>query len=247
MAEQVRYLIVNADDFGQGPGVNRGIVAAHECGVVTSASLMVRWPAAAEAAEYARRRPELSLGLHLDLGEWTYRDGVWEPVYEVVALDDQAGVADEVARQLDAFRRLTGANPSHLDSHQHVHLREPVRSAALAAACRLNVPLRTCTPEVRYCGDFYGQTAEGHRLPDAIGVTALLALVATLPAGVTELGCHPGEGEIANTMYVHERAREVETLCHFRVRAALAAERVELCSFRNFHTGRALEEAGCAS
>jgi len=45
-----RYLIVNADDFGQSQGVNRGVIAAHEHGIVTSASLMVRWPAAIEAA-----------------------------------------------------------------------------------------------------------------------------------------------------------------------------------------------------
>ena len=42
-----RSLIVNADDFGQSPGMNRGTIAARERGIVTSASLMVRWPAAA--------------------------------------------------------------------------------------------------------------------------------------------------------------------------------------------------------
>jgi hypothetical protein len=45
-----RYLIVNADDFGQSPGVNRGIIQGFDQGIVTSASLMVRWPAAAPAA-----------------------------------------------------------------------------------------------------------------------------------------------------------------------------------------------------
>jgi len=49
-----KYLIVNADDFGQSTGINRGIIEAHERGVVTSASLMVRWPAAIDAAQYAR-------------------------------------------------------------------------------------------------------------------------------------------------------------------------------------------------
>ena len=39
-----RAAIVNADDFGQSAGINRGIVEAHERGIVTSASLMVRWP-----------------------------------------------------------------------------------------------------------------------------------------------------------------------------------------------------------
>src|SRR5687767_10207836 len=63
-----RYLIVNADDFGLSPGVNAGIVAAHENGIVTSASLMVRKLAAAEAADYGRRHPKFSVGLHVDLG-----------------------------------------------------------------------------------------------------------------------------------------------------------------------------------
>ena len=43
-------LIVNADDFGCTEGVNRGIAEAHVRGIVTSTSLMVNRPAAAEAA-----------------------------------------------------------------------------------------------------------------------------------------------------------------------------------------------------
>src|SRR6266850_4277832 len=95
-----RYLIVNADDFGQSPGVNRGIVTAHEQGIVTSASLMVRWPAAAEAAAYGRTHAGLSVGLHVDLSEWVYRDETWVPLYQVVPLDNRAAVAEEVSRQL---------------------------------------------------------------------------------------------------------------------------------------------------
>jgi chitin disaccharide deacetylase len=70
-----RYLIVNADDFGLSEGVNRGIIEAAEKGIVTSASLMVRQPAAAAAAAYARKLDRISVGLHLDLGEWVYRNG----------------------------------------------------------------------------------------------------------------------------------------------------------------------------
>ena len=58
-----RYLIVNADDFGQSEGINRGIITAHEKGIVTSASLMVRWDAARQAAKYAGSNRALGIGL----------------------------------------------------------------------------------------------------------------------------------------------------------------------------------------
>ncbi len=70
-----RRLIVNADDFGQHACVNDGIIAAHEHGIVTSASLMVHGSAAQDAAAYARGRPALDLGLHVDLGEWRLEAG----------------------------------------------------------------------------------------------------------------------------------------------------------------------------
>src|SRR5947209_15005439 len=137
-----RFLIVNADDFGQSHGINRGIIEAHERGIVTSASLMVRWPAAAEAASYARSRPELSLGLHVDLGEWVFRDGEWTLLYDVVDTDDPIMVLAEIERQMKSVRELVQRNPTHLDSHQHVHRDEPVRSAMLQLSEELGVPLR---------------------------------------------------------------------------------------------------------
>jgi predicted glycoside hydrolase/deacetylase ChbG (UPF0249 family) len=233
-----RYLIVNADDFGLSPGVNRGILAAHERGIVTSASLMVRWPAAAEAAACGRTHPRLSLGLHVDLGEWAYRDGAWVTAYEVVPGDDAPAVAEEVSRQLAAFRSLVGRDPTHLDSHQHVHRSEPVGAIMRAAAHDLGVPLRACGPAVRYCGDFYGQTGKGFPVPEAISVAGLIRILAALPPGLTELGCHPALGDDLETMYRRERAEEVKTLCDPRVRAALAAEGIELCSFGACRSGR---------
>jgi predicted glycoside hydrolase/deacetylase ChbG (UPF0249 family) len=224
-------LIVNADDFGRSAGINAGVIEAHERGVVTSASLMTRWPAAVEAAAYARRAGRLSLGLHVDLGEWAYRDGDWVALYEVVALEDEAAVREEVGRQLTSFRALAGRDPTHLDSHQHVHRAEPARSALRELAARLSVPLRGHGETVRYCGGFYGQDGRGRPVPEAITVAGLLALLRDLPEGATELGCHPGRGSEDESVYGVERERELETLCDPAVRAALAAERIELASF----------------
>jgi predicted glycoside hydrolase/deacetylase ChbG (UPF0249 family) len=226
-----RQLIVNADDFGQSPGVNQGIIEAHERGIVTSASLMVRWPNAPEAAAYSRVHPDLSLGLHLDLGEWAFRNETWVPLYEVTALDEGVAVADEVSRQLTAFRRLVGKYPTHIDSHQHVHLREPVRSVAIGSAQKLTVPLRHCSPEVNYCGDFYGQTSEGLSLPGSISAAGLIRIIAALPCGLTELSCHPSVANDLDTMYGSERVEELKVLCDPQVRAAVADMRIELRSF----------------
>ncbi|HMC98912.1 MAG TPA: ChbG/HpnK family deacetylase, partial [Ferruginibacter sp.] len=62
-----KQLIVNADDFGQSKGINEGIITAHEQGIVTSASLMVRYEHANDAAKLSLRNEELSVGLHVDL------------------------------------------------------------------------------------------------------------------------------------------------------------------------------------
>jgi chitin disaccharide deacetylase len=234
-----KYLIVNADDFGQSSGVNRGIISAYCRGIVTSASLMVRWPGAMEASAYAREHPSLSLGLHVDLGEKVFRAGEWVPVYGVVPLQDTTSIHAEITHQLEVFYRLMGHNPSHLDSHQHVHLREPVRTLLIEMAQRLGIPLRQCSKEIGYRGGFYGQTAEGTPLANVISVDGLLHILETLPAGCTELGCHPAEHCDLDTMYRHERLQELTVLCDARVRAAITAMGIELCSFTSFPRGQA--------
>jgi predicted glycoside hydrolase/deacetylase ChbG (UPF0249 family) len=226
-----RYLIVNADDFGQSLGVNRGILSAHEHGIVTSTSLMVSWPAAAEAASLARAHPRLSIGLHVDLCEYAYKEDRWVVVYERVPVANRAAVEEEVARQLATFRQLVGRDPTHIDSHQHVHQEEPVRSILAGIAEKLNVPLRHFTLTVKFCGDFYGQTGKGQPLPEKITVAGLLETLAGLPQGVTELSCHPATDPPLASMYGSERAQEVLTLCDPRVRAALTVQRIELRSF----------------
>jgi predicted glycoside hydrolase/deacetylase ChbG (UPF0249 family) len=226
-----RYLIVNADDFGQSEGVNRGIIDAHENGIVTSASLMVRWPAAVAAAAYAREHPALSVGLHLDLGEWAQSADGWTPLYEVVDLQDAEAVRREVWQQLDTCRRLLGRDPTHLDSHQHVHRTWQVQPIVQQMAAELSVPLRGFSADVHYCGTFYGQSADGKTVPDALRAETLIRTMAALPAGITEIGCHPGYGDDLQSMYGVERAREVEVLLHPAMKVALQAGRLTLCSY----------------
>ena len=238
MTSMARELIVNADDFGRSEGINRGIAEAHERGIVTSASLMVRWPDAPAAAVYALSHPELSVGLHFDLCEWTVDGGEWRPLYEVVDNREQVSVQAELERQLISFERLTGTAPTHLDSHQHVHRSEPVRSAVIAAGEKLMVPVRECTRGIAYLGDFYGQYGKGEPYPEGISREHLTSLIRGLPAGITELCCHPASEPELGSSYAQERPMELATLCDPLVRAVLAEEQIELRSFAQVSQAR---------
>jgi len=229
-----RRLIVNADDFGLSAGVNRGIAQAHEQGIVTSASLMVRAGHASEAAEYAHAHSALSVGLHVDLGEWRYTGEHWVAAYEVVPADDETAVGAEVAAQIERFCTLMGVEPTHLDAHQHVHNEEPARSVVLEHGRRLGVPVRSFTPRLRHEGGFYGQSGRGEPWPEGIAVEGLQALLRALPPGASELGCHPAIGDDSGSSYCAERTVETATLCDPRVRATLREERIALRSYRDW-------------
>jgi len=212
----VKLLVVTADDFGISRGVNRGIVAAHCEGILTSASLMVSRPAAVEAAALARACPGLSVGLHLELDPGEAPD-----------------VPTQLDRQLGRFTELCGARPTHLDSHHDVHRDPRVLPHVRAWARRWGVPLRGYS-HVRHLPKFYGQWG-GETHLEQISVEGLLRLLdAELAHGVTELTCHPGYVDPGLTSsYLVEREAEVRTLCDPRMRPALAERGIRLAGFRD--------------
>ncbi|HYT83466.1 MAG TPA: ChbG/HpnK family deacetylase [Gemmatimonadales bacterium] len=212
----MKYLIVNADDFGASPGTNRGIIEAHGHGVVTSASLLVDTPWSEAAATLSGAAPDLSVGLHLQLDRMDERD-----------LDG------ELRRQLDRFRELAGRLPTHLDSHHDVHGDSRVLPHVLRLGREHGLPVRRHSP-ARYCSKFYGQWG-GETHLEQIGVTSLVRMLETqVHDGVTELSCHPGYGDPhLRSTYAAEREVEVRTLCDPALRQALAARRIHLVGFRD--------------
>jgi len=229
-----RCLIVNADDFGQSPGVNRGVIQVYEKGILTSASLMVRWPAAAEAAGYARRNPDLGVGLHLDFGEWIYRGGDWLPLYRVVDESDPGAVGAEIRLQLDQFERLVGRPPTHVDSHQHAHRNPPAITLLAEILDGCGIAVRDVS--LPYCGQFYGQDEKGAPHPEWISAENLLRIASEIGPGATELSCHPAAAADLDTMYSIERLTELATLCDARVRQAIAEMGIQLKSFAGWRS-----------
>jgi predicted glycoside hydrolase/deacetylase ChbG (UPF0249 family) len=219
----IRYLIVNADDFGYGRGINRGIARAHDHGIVTSATLVVNGRAVDEAVALAQERPRLSVGLHVNFTNEAER---------LFEFDDPLTCRTELRRQFALFREKMGRLPTHLDSHQHVHRDRRRRSFFRELAREHGIPLRDNSP-VLFKGGFYAQWEYGVTDPDKVSYEALTRLLANeLSGGFYELAVHPGyyDPELA-MVYHRDRELELETLCDRRLPAFLKDHAITLVGF----------------
>jgi hopanoid biosynthesis associated protein HpnK len=150
-------LILNADDFGLTPGINRAIAELHSAGVLTSATLMANGPAFDDAVAIARAHPSLGVGCHIVL-----TDGV--PVAEPSRIPSLIGSdgrsfrpsmtqfirdlflgrihADDVAREARAqINKLqhVGIPITHIDTHKHTHLFPSIARSLLHVADSANI------------------------------------------------------------------------------------------------------------
>lgn len=219
----MKYLIVNADDFGMSPGVTAGIVDAHLHGIVTSTSMLVTTPFSDTAVAAANAYPSLSVGLHLRL---THESG--EPLID---LDDTERARAELLSQFARFVELTGDQPTHLDSHHHIHRDPRVRELFVDLAREHSLVLREHS-RVRYSSTFYGQW-DGETHLEQVSVDNLRMILSEIEPGVSELSCHPGYADAElRSSYGIEREVELRTLCDPSVRAALSQHAVRLIGFR---------------
>jgi predicted glycoside hydrolase/deacetylase ChbG (UPF0249 family) len=221
-----KFLIVNADDFGQSEGMNRGIIECHVNGPLTSTSLMVTGRAARQAVALGREHPELSIGLHWD---------VWGEDEREFDLHDHAAVRAEFARQLGLFRDLTGGDPTHVDSHRHAHREDEVAELFAELVAPLGVPLRG-DGQVAYVGGFYAQWEWKVTNLEYVSVDFLRRMLREeVGEGWTELSCHPGYmTPDYSGVYASEREHEIATLTDPRIMQAIGELGIELRGYREF-------------
>jgi hopanoid biosynthesis associated protein HpnK len=148
----VRRLIINADDFGLTPGVNRAVMELHGRGALTSATLMARAAATDEAIEEALKTPSLGVGCHVVLvdGEPTLlpceipslasrKTGRFHStpgrflLLMLTGRIDPAEIEAEAAAQI-ALLQSSGLNLTHVDTHKHTHMFPAVLRPLLRAA-----------------------------------------------------------------------------------------------------------------
>ncbi len=152
-----RRVIFTADDFGLSDAVNEGIERAHREGLLTSASLMVGAPAAADAVERAKRMPGLRVGLHLVVIEGPSV----LPYEQIPNLVDESGqfpsdqlklglryfflpsvraqLCAEIRAQFAAFAE-TGLKLCHADAHKHMHMHPTVADLMIDAGWQYGLP-----------------------------------------------------------------------------------------------------------
>ena len=135
-----RHLIVNADDFGYSYSINRGIIEAHEKGIVTSTSVMVDAIAAEEAKELLNY-PNLSVGLHFEL----------KSIVNVEA---------ELTRQVGKFVTILGVMPDHIDTHKNHPNAEGIKEVLLGYSKEHNIPVRNFG-YIKFIDSFFGMHSNG--------------------------------------------------------------------------------------
>jgi predicted glycoside hydrolase/deacetylase ChbG (UPF0249 family) len=150
-------LIVNADDFGLTPGINRAIGELHRAGVLTSTTLMATGPAFDDAVAVARANPTLGVGCHITLTDGfpvshpesipsllgadgkTFRPTILDFLQALLRGHiNEEEVAREALAQIQKLQRA-GIDVTHIDTHKHTHMFSSITRPLLRMAERTSV------------------------------------------------------------------------------------------------------------
>lgn len=156
-----KTLIVNADDYGRSPGVSRGILDAHQRGIVTSTTVMINQPSVRPQLDTALAYPELGVGLHLvftagrpllpakEIPSLVDRDGFLWNQHDLWAQAEKISTKElhaELTAQIQRFAEWAGGLPDHLDCHHWVFLYPPFFQVYADLATEFHLPLRVPFP-----------------------------------------------------------------------------------------------------
>jgi predicted glycoside hydrolase/deacetylase ChbG (UPF0249 family) len=238
----MRYLIINADDFGYSATVNAAVLRAHREGVLTSASLMVAEPGCEEAVETARQTPTLGVGLHLAV---TYDHALLPPRDIPLLADAQGkfgadpfrvglrysfskGAQAQLRREMEAqFARFAqfGLDWSHADGHQHFHM-HPVIWDTLLDLCDAYGVHRLRVPHEDLRAHFGGQAEEKKRRREEEKKRGTLILPSAFSLPPSARGDGPNLNTVATLFLRAMRRRNLRVL---RARRTLGGKPVFLC------------------
>lgn len=249
-----RVLIVNADDFGLSKGQNYGIIEACKNGLVTSTTALVNGVAIGHAAQLSRSVPELGIGMHfvLTLGEplsampGLTREGrlgkwIWQMAEEdSLPLDE---IAHELECQYRRFVELFGCEPTHIDSHHHVHMIAGIYPIVAAFAREKGVALRIdrqlaqrdgLAQDAARSSDGFTSEFYGEAISEALFLQTLDDSIQRDETSL-EVMCHPSfvDNTIMGSAYCYPRLAELEVLTSASLKYAIAERGYRLGTYRD--------------
>ena len=249
----MKYLIVNADDFGWTKGINQGILYAHEHGIVSSTTVMMNGPYATEAIISSEKYPRLGFGVHLVLTDGKplgvgYKTLTDENDYFKKSLlklrdFDVQEVEKEWMMQIGAFYEM-GLTPTHFDSHMHVHRYKELKPVIAAIQQKYKLPVRNlfqyrnkmAIVKAGFDKSFYNRNANTATLEKVIRDIR--------DNEVLELMCHPAycdEALIQVSGYNQMPEKELELLCNPTLQDLLRTCGVSLINFNEVPMGAKLK------
>ncbi|MCH5586337.1 ChbG/HpnK family deacetylase [Shimazuella sp. AN120528] len=144
----MKKLVINADDLGLDWDRDLGILLGIWLGVISSVSAIVTNKQSHDRlhlfVKWIRKfRPQVSVGLHLNLTDEPLnccelgniigqslnsqvhpKVAYWKSALK--ALINMEAISEEIASQIDVFRRVFDSKPEHLDGHNHCHIAHPL-------------------------------------------------------------------------------------------------------------------------
>ncbi len=246
-------LMINADDFGLTEGICSGIVRAIRAGGVTATTAMVCVPGAVDRLR--RWAPAIAgrIGAHLQLTSGTpvlppdrvrslvLEDGKFPSGRKEVRTPRHEEIVSEWRAQIELLLQA-GIEPTHLDSHHHIHRLPAVLPAFLEIAKQYGLPARSVDPVMTATFRAAGVPCLDVTLTDWYGGELSVArLVEILAEGAREypqaqnfeLMCHPGffDSDLGlYSRYTADRERELAALCDTTLQDKLATAGFSLTS-----------------
>ena len=157
----MKNLIINADDFGLTKDISDAIIYVFKMGNLSSTTLMTNMPSSSYAIKLAKENPKLGVGLHFNISEGKSSLGVssltnskgffWEKMPLIIKIlfnrINMLDIKNELDNQYNYLIKA-GINPTHIDSHQHIHMNPKVFKIVADFAKEKDLKIRITFPQV---------------------------------------------------------------------------------------------------
>jgi|GEM_PF-1103471 len=233
----IKYLIVNADDFGMCKTINEASIDAFLNGCVTSLSIMPCAPYFKNAVSLAKKARLKHMGIHLTLTS-EFSSLRWKPVSpdKNLSLIDKDGFLhkriklfaryakkSEIANELDGQIKVAikyGIIPTHLDCHMfalhsEVCLRSDLIPVALSLSRKYKLPFRVpFIKEYRYFNQnkvpaLFNSFKESYDIPAQSKTKKYNSFIQSLAPGISEIILHCGyDNEELKQITKHSKRRQ---------------------------------------